>query len=153
MSRATLERFYSAFQRRDGAAMAACYANDAHFTDAAFDLRGKECGAMWQMLTARGKDLQIRYEIIHADNLSGEVRWEADYTFSQTKRYVRNRINAKFEFRDGLIVRHVDTFPFHAWAKQALGPLGYLLGGTTWLQNKVRAKARAGLDTFMASLH
>ena len=32
--------FYEAFQRRDGATMAACYTPDATFRDPAFDLRG-----------------------------------------------------------------------------------------------------------------
>jgi ketosteroid isomerase-like protein len=150
MSEDLLNRFYQAFQRRDGATMAACYAPDAHFTDPAFDLRGSECGAMWQMLVARGKDLQIRYHVIEADATRGSVNWEADYTFSQTGRYVRNKIHAQFEFRDGLIVRHTDTFPFHRWASQALGPMGWLLGRTGWLQGKVRSKARAGLDAYLA---
>jgi len=150
MSRDTLQTFYEAFQRCDGSAMAKCYASDARFSDPAFELSGSECGAMWQMLTSRSRDLKIRFEIIQADALQGEVNWEADYTFSQTKRFVKNRIHAKFQFRDGLIVRHVDDFPFALWARQALGPIGFLLGHTRWLQNKVRAKARAGLNLFLS---
>ncbi len=151
MSRVTLETFYSAFQRRDGAAMSRCYAPDAHFSDPAFELHGAQCGAMWRMLSARGKDLVIRYEILSADSARGAVHWEADYTFSQTKRFVKNKIEASFEFRDGLIARHIDTFPFRTWAAQALGPMGSVLGGTQWLQNKVRSKARLGLDAFIAN--
>ena len=55
-----IERFYGAFGRRDGAAMAACYAPDATFSDPVFpDLRGEEPGAMWRMLTGRADDLRI----------------------------------------------------------------------------------------------
>ena len=36
--------------------------------------------------------------------------------------------------RDGLIVDHVDSFDFHRWAGQALGPSGRLLGGTSFLR-------------------
>ena len=32
----TIERFYAAFDRRDGDAMAACYARGARFSDPAF---------------------------------------------------------------------------------------------------------------------
>jgi hypothetical protein len=62
---------------------------------------------------------------------------------------VVNRIDAEFVFRDGLIVRHTDTFNFWAWARQALGPAGLLLGWTPMLQKKVRDTARAGLAKYM----
>jgi hypothetical protein len=63
---------------------------------------------------------------------------------------VVNRIRAAFAFRDGLIVRHVDQFPFWKWSKQALGPLGLLLGWSWPLKAMVRKKAAASLDQFMA---
>ena len=48
-----IERFYDAFNRHDGDAMAACYAPGARFYDPVFqELRGEEPGAMWRMLTA-----------------------------------------------------------------------------------------------------
>ncbi|MBF3199877.1 nuclear transport factor 2 family protein, partial [Pseudomonas aeruginosa] len=47
-----IERFYQAFQRLDGEAMAACYAPQATFHDPAFgELRGREVGDMWRLLT------------------------------------------------------------------------------------------------------
>src|SRR5436190_2219712 len=43
---ALIQRFYAAFAARDGAAMAACYAPDATFSDPVFtDLKGEEPGA------------------------------------------------------------------------------------------------------------
>ena len=52
MSAEQIERFYAAFDRRDGTAMAAMYAPDGHFRDPVFgDLTGAEAGAMWRMLT------------------------------------------------------------------------------------------------------
>ena len=61
MSDELVVRFYDAFARLDGDAMAACYAPDARFSDPAFgELRGEEPGAMWRMLTGRAQDLKVR---------------------------------------------------------------------------------------------
>ena len=51
-----IQTLYAAFGRRDGAAMAACYAPNATFVDPVFDLRGTEIGAMWTMLCERGRE-------------------------------------------------------------------------------------------------
>jgi hypothetical protein len=37
-----------------------------------------------------------------------------------------------------------------AWTRQALGAPGLLLGWTPFLQKKVQAEARKGLEAFMA---
>lgn len=141
-----IERFYSAFNRHDGDAMAACYAPDAHFSDPVFtDLRGEEPGAMWRMLTARADDLEV--ELVEHD--SSSARWLAHYTFTQTGRHVDNDVRASFEFADGLIADHHDDFDFHRWARQALGPSGLLLGWTPIIKGAVRKRARAGLDEFL----
>ncbi len=147
---ALIERFYTSFQACDARGMAACYHPDVLFTDPAFgELRGAEAGAMWAMLCGRAKDLRITFANVAADEESGDAEWEAHYTFTQTGRPVHNRIRARFRFRDGLIVRHDDRFPFWRWARQALGPAGLLLGWTPLLQHKVRATARAGLASYI----
>jgi ketosteroid isomerase-like protein len=146
---ALIRRFYTAFQARDAAAMAACYHPEAVFSDPAFgELKGEQVGEMWAMLTRRAKDLAITFANVSADGDRGEADWEARYTFTQTGRAVHNRIHASFRFRDGLIVRHDDRFPFWRWARQALGPAGLLLGWTPLLQSRVRATARARLDAY-----
>lgn len=145
-----IRRFYDAFAARDAEGMKACYHPDIVFTDPAFgELRGAQAGAMWTMLTGRAKDLEVTASDIEADDQRGRAHWDARYTFGQTGRKVLNRIDAAFEFRDGLIIRHTDTFDFYAWARQALGPAGVLLGWTPLLQNKVRDSARAGLAKHM----
>jgi ketosteroid isomerase-like protein len=145
-----IERFYGAFAQRDGAAMAACYAPDVHFSDPVFtDLHGPEAGAMWRMLTERGTDLRVELLEHSAQGDGGSAHWRAHYTFSQTGRSVVNDARATLRFGDGLIVDHVDDFDFHRWARQALGPSGLLLGWTPLLRSAVRRKARAGLDEFM----
>ena len=141
-----LQRFYAAFAARDGAAMAASYTPDAVFSDPVFgELRGDEPGRMWVMLTGRAQDLAITLADHEADGAGGTAHWLADYTFGATGRRVHNDVRARFVFRDGLIAEHHDDFSFHAWARQALGPAGLVLGWTPMLKGKVRGQARAGL--------
>jgi ketosteroid isomerase-like protein len=146
MSGEIVERFYAAFDARDGETMAACYAPDGHFRDPVFgDLTGAEAGAMWRMLTRTARDLKVEL----AEHDAGSARWIARYTFSATGRPVVNDVRATFRFQDGLIVDHVDRFGFWAWSRQALGAPGVLMGWTPMLRNKVGATARKGLDEFM----
>ncbi|MGQ0585597.1 MAG: nuclear transport factor 2 family protein [Gammaproteobacteria bacterium] len=146
-----IRRFYSAFQQRDAATMAACYAPDVQFSDPVFtDLRGADAGNMWKMLCERGKDLKVEFRDLRADAATGSAHWEAWYTFSASGRKVHNVIDAAFEFRDGKIVRHTDRFDLYRWARQALGPAGLLLGWTPMLQNRVRAMAAKGLQDWNA---
>ena len=145
-----IQRFYAAFDRHDGDEMAGCYAPDAHFSDPVFtDLRDGEPCAMWRMLTGASDDLSVELLEHEADEDSGSAHWLAHYTFTQTGRHVDNDVRARFRFKDGLIAEHRDEFGFHAWAKQALGPSGLLLGWTPLVQGSVRKRARARLDDFM----
>jgi ketosteroid isomerase-like protein len=148
--RQLIESFYQALQRRDGEAMAACYHAEAKFEDEVFVLEGKEPGDMWRMLCSRGKDLRVEYCDVKAEGNRGSTHWEAWYTFSATGRMVHNIIDAEFEFKDGKIHRQRDRFDFWRWTRQALGPIGLLLGWSPALRKKVRAQARKGLDAFQA---
>lgn len=146
-----IEKFYTAFQKRDGAAMAACYAPDVKFADEVFpDLEGDRAGGMWKMLCSRAADLRVEFRDVQANDTEGSAHWDAYYTFTATGRKVVNRIDAKFKFKDGLIREHRDSFDFYAWARQALGPMGLLLGWTPMVKNKVRRTAAGNLDKFMA---
>jgi ketosteroid isomerase-like protein len=145
---ALVRRFYDAFARRDGEAMAACYSDDVTFQDQAFSLTGKDAGDMWRMLTESAKDLTIEASEIDADDSTGRAHWVATYTFSATGRRVVNDIRAQFRFKDGRIVEHRDTFDFAKWARQALGLSGLLLGWTSWLQKQVQGRAAKGLASW-----
>jgi len=146
-----LTHFYRAFQARDGEAMAACYHPEARFSDPVFhDLSASEAGAMWVMLCSRGKDLRIEFRIDSANENSGQVHWEAWYTFSATGHQVHNIIDASFELKDGKIYRHTDHFDFPRWAAQALGFKGWLLGRFFFLQRAVQGNAAKSLRAFMA---
>jgi ketosteroid isomerase-like protein len=146
-----ISRFYLAFQRRDAAGMAACYHPEIEFSDPAFpSLKGREAAAMWDMLITRGKDLELDFRDVRADEHTGSAHWDAHYTFSRTGRKVHNRIDAAFRFRDGLIVRHEDRFDFPRWARMAFGPTGWLLGWTPFFQRKVQQQAALGLRRHLA---
>jgi ketosteroid isomerase-like protein len=150
-NKALIERFYEAFDRHDGDAMAACYSLQVRFSDPVFPgLKNDEPGAMWRMLTARSDDLRVELLEHDADETSGSARWKATYTFTQTGRKVVNDVQARFRFQDGLIAQHEDSFPFWTWSRQALGTTGLLLGWTPLLKSATRKRARASLDEFLA---
>ncbi|WIE51632.1 nuclear transport factor 2 family protein [Pseudomonas sp. GM17] len=149
--RALITEFYSAFQRLDAEAMAACYTEDVLFSDPAFgELRGRDAADMWRMLTTRAKDFSLVFDKVRADERSGEAHCVATYLFSQTGNTVVNDIQARFVFRDGKICEHHDHFNMWRWARQALGTKGLILGWTPLLKNAVRAQARKGLKAFQA---
>jgi ketosteroid isomerase-like protein len=145
-----IERLYSCFNARDAIGMGGCYHPEVVFSDPAFgELRGGEVAAMWAMLCSRAQDLAITLAEAAASDERGQARWEARYTFTRTGRAVHNVIDARFLFRDGLIVDHVDHFDFWRWSRQALGLPGLLLGWSPALRSRVRGSARAGLRAFM----
>jgi ketosteroid isomerase-like protein len=148
---ALVARLYAALDRHDAEAMIACYAPDAMFTDPAFQtLDAAGIKAMWRMLCARGKDLRVVVSDIAADAAQGRAHWVATYTYSATGRVVVNRIDAKFEFRDGLIRRHEDRFDLWRWMRQALGIKGALVGWLPPAQRVLRAQAAKSLAEWRA---
>jgi len=141
--------FYTAFQNKDWKAVQDCYHEDIIFNDPVFtNLKGKEAKAMWHMLISAGKDLTLLFTAVKADERIGSCKWEAFYTFSRTGRKVHNVIDAKFEFKDGKIIRHTDSFNLWKWSRMALGISGFLLGWSSVIRNKVRATAKVSLDKF-----
>jgi hypothetical protein len=145
-----LERFYTCFGKRDHAGMIACYSPSVKFTDPIFELRGNQVGAMWRMLCESGKDVEITFRDIKADEQAGSVHWEARYTFSLTGRRVQNVIDGKFVFQEGAIVQHSDHFDFWRWSRMALGPAGMVLGWTPALRRRVQRTAQENLNRFIA---
>lgn len=145
-STALAERFYGAFQKRDGETMASLYATEATFSDPVFaELDSSEVKTMWKMLCQRGPDLQLDYSVFSADDESVFVTWTATYTFGATGRKVTNHVKSEMKVKDGQIHTHTDRFSFWRWASQAFGTPGLLLGWTPLLKNKVRKQARKSL--------
>jgi hypothetical protein len=149
---ALIEHFYEAFGRHDGDAMVACYHPSVEFSDDVFGvLAAREAGGMWKMFCETGTDLRVEASDVRADDRTGSARWDAWYTFAATGRKVHNVIDARFEFEDGLIRRHKDSFSFSRWAGQALGTAGKLLGRTPFLRKQVRARAHKTLTEYLSS--
>lgn len=150
-NRQTIKKFYTAFQQEDAKNMAALYHPKATFEDPVFGrLNRDEVIAMWEMLIERSKgNLQIEFTDIITSEEKGSAEWIATYLFTQTNRPVRNVIQAAFEFKDGLIYKHTDTFDLWKWSKMALGWKGILLGWSPIVKNKIKAQAKNALIQFM----
>ena len=144
-----IQKFYTAFAKKDWQTMQSCYHIDVVFEDPAFgQLNGNDARKMWKMLCEQGKDLQLAYRDISCDETSGKAHWEAHYTFSKTGRKVHNIVDATFELKDGLIIKHTDKFNLHKWAGQALGLSGKILGGTNFFKKKLHEQTGATLKRY-----
>jgi ketosteroid isomerase-like protein len=145
-----IKTFYTAFNNRDYITMQNLYHPNATFTDPAFgSLDSRQVKAMWQMLISASKDIRVDLSNVNATADGGTCRWDAYYSFSQTNRKVHNIVNARFKFKDGLIIDHKDHFDFWRWSRMALGTPGLLLGWTPFLRNKVSKAARERLVKYM----
>lgn len=151
---ALIASFYDAFAQRDAEGMVACYHRDVVFTDPGFGtLRGQSAGDMWRMLCRAGKDLKVVASDIQAAHGRGSAHWVADYTFS-TGRKVHNIVDAEFDFAEGLIIRHTDTFDFDAWVAQAFGLPGRVIGYVPVVPElSMQRLARMQLKRFQAPQH
>jgi ketosteroid isomerase-like protein len=126
-----LRRLFTALDVHDHPTMAECYAPAASFRDIAFDLQGKpQIHAMWQMICSPGSDLRASFDVVHADDVEGRVALVDHYTFRDTGFKVRNVIDSRFRFENGLIVQHRDYCDAKAWAAMAFhgGFKGFMAG-------------------------
>ncbi|MCB0795707.1 MAG: nuclear transport factor 2 family protein [Flavobacteriales bacterium] len=141
-----VHRFYTALREHDWRVMNTCYHADARFHDPVFgDLDVHGVRAMWELLLARGTDLQLSYQVEHEDGQGAVVAWEARYTFTRTGRKVVNKARTVMTVRDGLIAEQEDAFDRWRWARQALGLPGLLLGWSPAFWKKVRTQLRLAL--------
>lgn len=146
-----IEKFYSAFAKRDFKAMGECYHDKIEFEDPAFGkLKGTEASKMWEMLLTRSKDLEVVFSNIKATEQEGSADWEATYTFSRTGNKVINSIHAVFEFKDGKIIKHTDSFDLSKWFVSAFGWKGYLFNTLPFLKNKFKQQAKQTLTNFIS---
>jgi ketosteroid isomerase-like protein len=143
---ALLDRLFTALDKHDHITMASCYREHAHFRDIAFDLVGRtRIHSMWHMICSG--DIRADYEILEADDCTGLVRLVDTYRFGASKiphrkgRHVRNEIESRFTFKDGLIVRHEDHCDPKAWARAALGGIIGFAAGRVRMLRSYRANA------------
>jgi hypothetical protein len=55
---------------------------------------------------------------------------------------VVNTIAAQFQFKNGLIIKHVDEFDLYKWSKQAFGVTGFYLDGQDFFKRKFNNRRR-----------
>ena len=133
-----VERLYSALSRHACQDMAVCYSADATFRDIAFNLQGrKKIGAMWGMVC--DTDIEVTFQVVQADDESAVACIVDDYTFSETGRRVRNVIESKFRFGNGLIIEHVDSCDARLWAAMAMGGVSGFFAGRFRLLRRWKA--------------
>jgi len=143
--------FYEAFANLDAETMVSFYHDNVLFKDPAFGvLKGSRAKNMWRMLckSQQGKDFKVDASRFVGHDQQGSAYWEAKYTFSKTGRKVHNKIDATFVFEDGKIIQHIDHFDLYAWAKQAMGLKGFLVGKTGFFKRKLQAQTTGLLDRF-----
>ena len=142
-----IEKFYRAFQTRDGATMAGCYHPEVQFSDPVFtDLKGERAGVMWRMLTERGKDLKVEFR---------DVRGRCGRRSPLGRLVHVQRHRAQSAQRDRCDVRvkgRPDRSPHGSLRPAPLGRTGARLHGQaagrhSFLQNKVRGTAAKSLTT------
>jgi limonene-1,2-epoxide hydrolase len=145
-----LENFYRAFADHDIEKMVSYYDPTIRFFDPAFGLlEGEDVKDMWHMLNERSKgELVVNFKNARADIKKGTISWTAVYNYRLTGREVINNISAEFEFKDGKIISHTDNFDLWSWSRQAFGWKGYLLGWTSFMQNKIRKQTKILLDDY-----
>lgn len=145
-----IEEFYSGFAEANSETMNSCYHSHAVFQDPVFGvLERQDLTDMWDMLIEKSKGaIEINFSDLTSNGKTGSANWTAKYLFSSTNRMVFNKVHAEFEFKDGLIFRHTDTFDLYKWSQQAIGIKGLLLGWTPFFKTKIQQQALQSLRKY-----
>lgn len=146
-----IEKFYSSFSNGNAKGMTECYHENVTFEDSVFGkLEGEKAVKMWEMLLSkRTETTKISFSNVQATTEQATANWTAQYLYGEKKRPVTNVVSASFKFKDGKIIEHKDTFNLWKWTQQALGPVGYLIGWTPFMKNKIQKTTNEQLDAFM----
>lgn len=145
-NRKLVTSFYDAMGRRDFETMNAVYSNNATFSDPVFmGLNNGKVRSMWKMLMTNAQNWSHEYEVLEVTATSASVKWIGRYDFSKTGRPVENHVMSYMVFENDKVVAHVDSFDFWDWTKMALGTSGYMLGWSSFMQNKVMEQAISNL--------
>lgn len=147
-----IANFYTAFSQLNAEDMVKYYHPEVIFEDPAFGvLKGARAGNMWRMLLSKvTKDnFKVTFSEVNVKGDTGEANWEAFYPFSKTGRKVHNKVHASFLIKDGLIIKHIDNFSMHSWARQALGMKGFFLGWTSFFKKEIQTQTNKTLDLYI----
>ncbi|MBU52774.1 MAG: hypothetical protein CL920_29130 [Deltaproteobacteria bacterium] len=124
-----IKKFYKAMEEKDLDTILSLYHPDATFSDPAYpNLKGDKLKSMWKLITSnKGLKIESSQVKVQADG-SVTGHWDADYELIKGNP-IHNSIDSKFEFKDGKIIKHTDSFDFSKWADQAVpGVFGKLIG-------------------------
>lgn len=143
-----IEEFYAGFADGEPDTMISCYHPQVVFTDPAFGtLEGADVADMWRMLLKDGtKSIDVEFSDIVANDVGGSANCVADYKFAG--RPVQNCISSEFTFKDGLIIKQVDSYDLWKWSQQALGLQGLLFGWSLLMKNRIQRQAISSLRKF-----
>lgn len=147
-----VEKFYSSFSNGNVKEMTECYHESVVFQDPVFGiLKGEQAMKMWEMLLSRRtKTTKISFDNIQATEEKGSANWTAEYVYGEANRKVVNVVSASFKFKDGKIIEHIDTFDLWKWTQQAMGVIGYVLGWTPFMKNKIQKTTNQQLNDFIS---
>ncbi|MCZ7594930.1 MAG: nuclear transport factor 2 family protein [Hyphomicrobium sp.] len=139
------ERLFSALQRRDAQAAAACYHDDASFSAPIIgEVEGRNVEALWRTIFAATQNSALNFGVVDVGLTTARVEGVLAYSFISSGRGVISRFESVLHIRDQLVVRHEDTFDAWNWARMAFGSEGLMFGWSrTWQRRKgenVRAK-------------
>src|SRR5690606_30190471 len=92
------------------------------------------------------KSIDVEFSDIVANDVGGSANCVADYKFAG--RPVQNCISSEFTFKDGLIIKQVDSYDLWKWSQQALGLQGLLFGWSLLMKNRIQRQAISSLRKF-----
>jgi ketosteroid isomerase-like protein len=146
-----ITKFYDSFAKGNIESMIECYHDDIVFEDPAFGtLKGETAKNMWRMLLSRREaTTEITYSDVQETADGGTAQWIASYIYGPKKRKVVNHVSAQLTISEGKIITHTDTFDMWKWTQQALGASGYLLGWSSFMQNKIQQKLSGLLKKYV----
>lgn len=148
-----IEKFYTSFSNGNSKEMIACYHDRVIFEDPVFGrLKGERVFEMWNMLLSnKSNDTTITFNNVEIVENTGRANWIATYKYGPKKRPVINNVSAYFEFKQGKIIKHVDSFDVWKWTRQALGISGYIMGWTPMMMKKIQKTTHKRLDDYISS--
>lgn len=137
-----VKEFYKALSKGDYQKVNSLYHDDAKYRDEIFDLRGKEINALWYTATRPEMNLIAHCKSLKVDGDRVTTDWNISYTIDTLNRKVELDETGVFQFQDGKIINHKDSYDFWSWCAQSLGFIGKALGWSQWLKNRVRNQAK-----------
>lgn len=142
-----VKEFYEALSTGDFHAIQSFYSPEATYQDEIVTLKGNEVFSHWFMMCR--EDFKTKAELIEIKENQNIVttKWTIDYLLVPTGRRIFLEEEGYFYFNDGVIAAHRDKFDIYSFTKQGFGMLGYLIGWTSWAQNRLRKQAKKTILT------